>query len=99
MQTSHVGTLSDNANIYLSNVVKFDTEQLPPILNALETENGGQKLILEVAVSFILPEREVQPPSNYHSNIWVKMSFVPLPWTVRKASLEVDLPAIPGHRS
>ena len=30
--------------------VKFDTEQLPPILNALETENNGQKLILEVAV-------------------------------------------------
>ncbi|KAL8866409.1 MAG: hypothetical protein Q9174_006319, partial [Haloplaca sp. 1 TL-2023] len=32
---------------YLS--VKFDTEQLPPILNALQTDNGGQKLILEVA--------------------------------------------------
>ena len=31
--------------------VKFDTEQLPPILNALETTNGGQKLVLEVAVS------------------------------------------------
>jgi hypothetical protein len=31
-------------------LVKFDTEQLPPILNALETDNGGQKLILEVAV-------------------------------------------------
>ena len=31
-------------------IVKFDTEQLPPILNALETENNGQKLILEVAV-------------------------------------------------
>jgi len=30
--------------------VKFDTEQLPPILNALETDNGGNKLILEVAV-------------------------------------------------
>jgi F-type H+-transporting ATPase subunit beta len=29
--------------------VKFDTEQLPPILNALETENNGNKLILEVA--------------------------------------------------
>lgn len=32
------------------NTVKFDTEQLPPILNALTTENGGQKLVLEVAV-------------------------------------------------
>ena len=30
--------------------VKFDGDQLPPILNALETDNGGQKLILEVAV-------------------------------------------------
>ncbi|OAP57780.1 ATP synthase subunit beta, mitochondrial [Fonsecaea erecta] len=29
--------------------VKFDTEQLPPILNALETDNNGQKLVLEVA--------------------------------------------------
>lgn len=30
--------------------VKFETENLPPILNALTTENGGQKLVLEVAV-------------------------------------------------
>ncbi|KAF2754960.1 alpha-glucan branching enzyme [Pseudovirgaria hyperparasitica] len=29
--------------------VKFDTEQLPPILNALHTDNGGQRLVLEVA--------------------------------------------------
>ncbi|KAH7073558.1 alpha-glucan branching enzyme [Paraphoma chrysanthemicola] len=29
--------------------VKFDTEQLPSILNALTTDNGGQKLTLEVA--------------------------------------------------
>ena len=34
----------------LLQIVKFDTEALPPILNALETENAGQKLILEVAV-------------------------------------------------
>lgn len=32
--------------------VKFDGDSLPPILNALECDNGGQKLILEVAVSF-----------------------------------------------
>lgn len=32
--------------------VKFDTEQLPEILNALETDNGGNKLILEVSVRF-----------------------------------------------
>jgi hypothetical protein len=31
-------------------IVKFDTDKLPPILNALETMNGGQKLVLEVAV-------------------------------------------------
>ncbi|KAK3169968.1 atp2, beta subunit of the F1 sector of mitochondrial F1F0 ATP synthase [Lepraria neglecta] len=29
--------------------VKFDTDALPPILNALETDNQGQKLVLEVA--------------------------------------------------
>ncbi|KAJ2897623.1 putative atp synthase subunit beta protein [Zalerion maritima] len=29
--------------------VKFDTAKLPPILNALETENNGQRLVLEVA--------------------------------------------------
>jgi F-type H+-transporting ATPase subunit beta len=30
--------------------VKFDGEQLPPILNALNVMNGGNKLVLEVAV-------------------------------------------------
>ncbi len=30
--------------------VKFDAEQLPEILNALETDNGGNKLTLEVSV-------------------------------------------------
>ncbi|KAK4165057.1 alpha-glucan branching enzyme [Cladorrhinum sp. PSN259] len=30
-------------------IVKFDTEKLPPILNALETQNNGQKLVLEVS--------------------------------------------------
>lgn len=33
-----------------STAVKFDTAKLPPILNSLETENNGQKLVLEVAV-------------------------------------------------
>lgn len=32
--------------------VKFGSDVLPPILNALETKNGDQKLVLEVAVSF-----------------------------------------------
>lgn len=31
-------------------IVKFEGENLPLILNALETDNGGQKLVLEVAV-------------------------------------------------
>jgi hypothetical protein len=31
-------------------IVKFDTDKLPPILNALVTMNGEQKLVLEVAV-------------------------------------------------
>ena len=38
------------ANVILLCSVKFDTDQLPPILNALETDNAGQKLVLEVAV-------------------------------------------------
>jgi hypothetical protein len=39
---------NDMILIYL--VVKFDTDKLPPILNALETMNGEQRLVLEVAV-------------------------------------------------
>lgn len=30
--------------------VKFDSDTLPPIFNALETDNEGQRLVLEVAV-------------------------------------------------
>jgi len=30
--------------------VKFEGEKLPAILNAIETENNGQKLVLEVSV-------------------------------------------------
>ena len=42
---------SNRNDIVLSFViVKFDTDKLPPILNALETMNGEQKLVLEVAV-------------------------------------------------
>lgn len=38
-------------------VVKFEGDTLPPILNALETDNGGNKLILEVAVRSQAVER------------------------------------------
>jgi hypothetical protein len=38
-------------------IVKFEGDTLPPILNALETDNGGNKLILEVAVW----QTDVQP--------------------------------------
>jgi hypothetical protein len=34
-------------------IVKFDTDKLPPILNALETMNGDQRLVLEVAVRIL----------------------------------------------
>jgi F0F1-type ATP synthase beta subunit len=30
--------------------IRFDGETLPPILNAVTTDNNGQKLVLEVAV-------------------------------------------------
>ncbi|KAJ4369770.1 atp2, beta subunit of the F1 sector of mitochondrial F1F0 ATP synthase [Neocucurbitaria cava] len=35
--------------IPVHSLIKFDNEQLPSILNALTTDNGGQKLVLEVA--------------------------------------------------
>jgi hypothetical protein len=41
----------------IGTIVKFDTEQLPSILNALTTDNGGNKLTLEVAVR----------PTNYQT--------------------------------
>ena len=37
--------------------VKFDTETLPAILNAITTDNGGQTLVLEVAVCRALRSR------------------------------------------
>lgn len=38
----------------MARIVKFETEQLPAILNAIETDNGGTKLVLEVAVCLIV---------------------------------------------
>lgn len=40
-------------NLLTTNAVKFDTEQLPPILNALTTDNMGNRLVLEVAVRIL----------------------------------------------
>lgn len=37
---------------FLTGLVKFEGEKLPAILNAIETENNGQKLVLEVAVCY-----------------------------------------------
>ena len=52
-----MNTLADNQL-----QVKFDTEQLPAILNAVTTQNGDQKLILEVAVRTPSTER----PGQHH---------------------------------
>jgi F-type H+/Na+-transporting ATPase subunit beta len=46
--TTNVHTKVTESNAF--SVVKFETEKLPEILNALETDNGGNKLILEVSV-------------------------------------------------
>jgi F-type H+-transporting ATPase subunit beta len=35
-------------------IVKFPTEKLPAILNAIETDNQGNRLVLEVAVCSVL---------------------------------------------
>lgn len=42
--------IASTPQLLTSIAVKFDTEQLPAILNALTTDNGGNKLVLEVAV-------------------------------------------------
>ena len=64
--------------------MKFDTDALPPILNALETENDGQKLVLEVAVCYLLRRHSVRriPANVIASNIWVKMLSERLLWMV-----------------
>lgn len=42
-----------------NSIVKFDSDQLPSILNALETTNNGNKLILEVAVRLQFKSTEI----------------------------------------
>lgn len=69
-------------------LVKFETDTLPPILNALTTENNGQKLILEVAVSLREMHTKSQYPDPDGSNIWVKMSYEQLLWMV---SLDIQI--------
>ena len=63
--------------------VKFDTVKLPPILNALETDNGGQKLILEVAVCHNNEHNNHTGADMHNSNIWERMSSDVLLWMVR----------------
>ena len=60
-------------------LVKFDTAKLPPILNALTTDNGGQKLVLEVSVS-----SKYFCPTGYHvaaaSNMLFFLFFIATSW-------------------
>lgn len=49
--SSYMMKASTTAHITNVLAVKFGSDVLPPILNALETKNGDQKLVLEVAVS------------------------------------------------
>ena len=50
-----------NSSLWIFNIltvnclVKFEGDKLPAILNAIETDNNGQKLVLEVAVRSVLP--------------------------------------------
>ena len=75
--------------------VKFDTEQLPAILNAVTTQNGDQKLILEVAVRTPRIEEVGTASLIQHSNIWVRTLSDALPWTVPRVSSEVPRPPTP----
>ena len=64
--------------------VAFESE-LPAILTALETDNNGQRLVLEVSVcrheTSIAPIRCVLA-NHANSNISARMSSAALPWTV-----------------
>lgn len=70
-----------------SPTVKFDGAKLPAILNSLETENNGQKLVLEVSVRHTKLINQLSAYAwhgllTYLSNIWVRTSSDALPWTV-----------------
>lgn len=62
--------------------MKFEGEKLPAILNAIETENNGQKLVLEVAVCIAVTVYLSLSAANGSSNTWVRMSSVLLLWMV-----------------
>ena len=62
--------------------VKFDTEKLPSILNALTTDNNGQKLVLEVSVRQAFQRHLLFPMLTSPSNISERASCAALPWTV-----------------
>ena len=64
--------------------VKFDTEALPPILNALTTENNGQKLVLEVAVRLTTTKVKMKSSADDDdsSNTWARVLCDASPWTV-----------------
>ena len=67
--------------------MKFDTEQLPAILNALTTDNGGNKLVLEVAVrnpiGYVFVDKSLRRDG---SNIWVRTLCGVLLWMVSGCS-------------
>jgi F0F1-type ATP synthase beta subunit len=73
--------------------VKFDTEQLPPILNALETDNNGQKLVLEVSVR-IYYDINTGCILIPFSNILVRVLSDVLLWTVQKVLSVEEMPKI-----
>ena len=69
-------------HVLIIQIVKFDTDQLPPILNALQTENGGQKLVLEVAVRNKQHDITHDFSLIFASNTWAKMSSAQSLWMV-----------------
>ena len=64
--------------------MKFDTAKLPPILNALETDNNGQRLVLEVSVNDPGVDEMLLDPTltQINSNIWERTWSAALPWMV-----------------
>ena len=87
--------IASTPQLLTSIAVKFDTEQLPAILNAVTTQNGDQKLILEVAVRTPRIEEVGTASLIQDSNIWVRTSSDVLPWMVPRVSSAVPRPPTP----